>query len=575
MATNQVVHEKPETSTPSTIDVCVSELNDARERYAKTSIGDRIALAEACLKGIADEAHTWVDAAARAKGGPDNRALRSEEVLAGPVSALRYLRLIINSLRDLEKTGTVQLPGKIEQGPHGKLHVQVVPAKGLYDSLAFAGMKVSAWMQEGITRDNLKDHIATHYRKGQSGTPRISLVLGAGNVSSIPVTDAFTKLFQEGSVVLLKMNPVNEYLGPIFERALAPLIEPGYLRVIYGGADVGAAAVSHEVVDEVHITGSIHSHDHIVWGPAGEERERRKQENDPVLKKPISSELGNVSPWIMVPGPYSKKQLDFQAENIASSVINNASFNCVATKVLLTWKRWPDRELFLDKLQSVLDVVPPRCAYYPGAHDRFRRFAGKDPGTSPGEHLPWTLLRGVTPEEAPHLYEEESFTCVFVELPLDAETEEDFLRIATDFTNERLWGTLSCALTVHPGFRRRNGNEDLFQSCLENLRYGAIGINHWPAMVYAMMSATWGGYPGATLEDAQSGIGWVHNTYMLDGVEKSVLEGPLTMAPKPLWFPTQENTEPVVWKLFELYRQPSFGKLLGLLGAAGKNAILG
>ena len=47
--------------------------------------------------------------------GPDNKALRSEEVLAGPVSALRYLRLLINSLRDLEKTGNVQLPGKIEK----------------------------------------------------------------------------------------------------------------------------------------------------------------------------------------------------------------------------------------------------------------------------------------------------------------------------------------------------------------------------------------------------------------------------------------------------------------------------
>jgi hypothetical protein len=325
----------------------------------------------------------------------------------------------------------------------------------------------------------------------------------------------------------------------------------------------------------VHITGSIYSHDTIVWGPAGEERERRMRENDPLLKKPISSELGNVSPWIIVPGPYNKRQLDFQAENIASSVINNASFNCVATKVLLTWKGWADREQFMNKLESVLASVPQRCAYYPGAHDRFRKFAGRDPGTEPGEPLPWTLLRDVNPEDAPHLFNEESFTCVFAELAIEAETEEDFLRKAVEVANDKLWGTLSCALTVHPGFRKRDGNEDLFQACLEELKYGAIGINHWPAMVYAMMSATWGGYPGASLDDAQSGIGWVHNTYMLDGVEKSVLEGPLTMFPKPLWFPTHKNPEPVVWKLFELYRQPSIGKLMGLLGSASKNALLG
>ena len=47
------------------------------------------------------------------------------------------------------------------------------------------------------------------------------LVLGAGNVSSIPATDTISKVFQEGQVVLLKMNPVNEYLGPIFERLFA------------------------------------------------------------------------------------------------------------------------------------------------------------------------------------------------------------------------------------------------------------------------------------------------------------------------------------------------------------------
>ena len=68
----------------------------------------------------------------------------------------------------------------------------------------------------------------------------MSLVLGAGNVSSIPPMDVATKMFVEGFVCILKMNPVNEWVGPYLERALAPLIDRGYLRIVYGGAEVGS-----------------------------------------------------------------------------------------------------------------------------------------------------------------------------------------------------------------------------------------------------------------------------------------------------------------------------------------------
>ena len=105
----------------------------------------------------------------------------------------------------------------------------------------------------------------------------------------------------------------------------------------------------------------------------------------------------------------------------------------------------------------------------------------------------------------------------------------------------------------------------MFRSCIEDLRYGTIGINHWPALSYALMSTPWGGYPGGTIHDPMSGIGWVHNTYMFDKAVKTVLEGPLTMFPKPLWFPTNRAAEPMVWKVLELYHDPTIWRLLGLL----------
>jgi len=560
----------PSRTTTTDIDRCLDELARAHDRLLNASASELIRLAEDCIEGTIRVAREWVDTACRYKGLPADSPLRAEDLMSGPVATIRHLRLVIQSLRDIEAKGRPQLPGRPTTGIDGRLHVPVFPAKGMFDAITFQGFKVESWMRAGITADSLPMCPEGTPRRWNPDNPRIALVLGAGNVSSIPTTDAFTKLFQEGRSVLLKMNPVNESLGPIFERAYAPLIDAGYLRIIYGGADVGAAAVDRDLAEEVHITGSIISHDAIVWGPAGADRERRKRDNDPVLHKPITSELGNVTPWIVVPGKYSEKQLDFQAENIATSITNNCSFNCIATKMIVTSASWPDRERFLDKIQRVLERVAPRKAYYPGAVERFGRFSGRTTPTA-GDGLPWTLLRGVTPKSAPHLFREESFVCVTAETSLAADSETSFLERAVEFANQELWGTLAASITLPADFRKDPGREATLQSCLGKLQYGTVAINHWSALAFAMMSPGWGGVAGRHLDDAQSGIGWVHNTFMLGGVEKNVLQGPLTVSPKPMWFATHSNPEAVGWRLLDLYHKPSLWNLGRLLTAAVLN----
>lgn len=554
-------------TTQQEIDQALTALEQGKEKWRRLSIDQRVQLAQACLDGMYSVVNDWVNRACAAKGIEAGDPTRSEEIGNGPLATARYLRLLIQSLQDIERFGAPQLPGAVTTGPDGRLRVQVVPTKGMFDGIAFQGFRSEIWMQPGVTRDNVHETQATWYRGGCK-TSGISLVLGAGNVSSIPPTDAFSKLFHEGQVVLLKMNPVNEYLGPVFERAFAPLIREGYLQIIYGGADVGAYATNHRLVDEVHITGSVYSHHTIVWGPPGEERERRMAANDPLLKKRITSELGNVTPWIVVPADYSDAELRFQAENLASTIVNNGSFNCIATKMIVTARNWPQREKFLSYVQEVLAKVKPRQAYYPGAEDRFRKFAGEDPHGCAAGALPWKFVGNVDPEADPMYFQEESFVCVFAETALDAADSKQFLQQATTFANERLWGTLGAAIMAPPRLRKDPGFEQAFQQMLIDLRYGTVAVNHWPALSYALMSPPWGGFPGGTLHDPQSGIGWVHNTYMLEKAEKTVLEGPLTMFPKPLWFPTNRGAERTVWKVLDLYRNPSIWKLPGLMFAA-------
>lgn len=561
----------PRASSRDEVDRAVAELQSAKGGWAEMPLAERIRIAAQCLDGVADAASDSVAAACRAKGIAEDSPLAGEEIANGPLATVRYLRLLIGTLQSLAVDGAVRLPAAPIEGPSGQLQIPVLPCAGLFDSMLFRGFKAHVWMQRHVTRENLRDYTAAYYRAQAPRPSGVSLVLGAGNVSSIAPTDVLDRLFRQGRVVLVKMNPVNDYLGEIFTRAFRPLVQGGFLRIVYGGAEVGGYAAQHPAIDDVHITGSGQTHDAIVWGTDPAERERRKAANDPLLKKPITSELGNVTPWIVVPGPYTDRELDFQAENLAASIVNNASFNCIASKLIITHRGWPAREKFLTKLQAVLDRTAPRAAYYPGAAERFCRFvpdgqahnlAGRE-GT-----LPWTIVRDVSPADDPQYFREESFVCVTAETAIDAASAEDFLDAAPDFCNDQIWGSLGATLIVHPKFRSAAGNEARLWRAVEQLRYGTVAINHWSALGYAIMSAPWGGYPGGTLAEPNSGIGWVHNTFMLDGIEKTVLEGPLTVWPKPFWFPSNRAAAKLAWQVTDLYHHPAALKLPRLFWTA-------
>ena len=558
-------------STQKEIDDALAVLGAARERFAGLSTNERRLLIVDCIPKVVSVAEEWIAAGCQAKGSCCTPAIAAEEILNGPAVTLRFLQLTSAALADLEKGQPPCLPGRFKQDRHGRLQVPVFPTRGLFDRLNFFGFNAHVRMLPKVNSETFE---ASRSRGEFVPTEScVALVLGAGNVSSIPIVDTLTKLFHENQVVLLKMNPVNAYLGPIMERAFCPLIAEGFLRIIYGDGTVGAAAVGHRLVDRVHVTGSIETHDTIVWGPVGADRERRKRDGRPLLGKPITSELGNVSPWIVVPGKYSQRQLEFQAENIAASITNNASFNCVATKLIVTCQYWPDRERFLDLIQKHLDQTPKRHAYYPGAAERHRRFSSHPSMAAcartaepPSNEcvLPWTLLRDVDLKEYAHLAQEESFVCVCAETSLAADTPQEFLRKAVRFVNDEVWGTLCVALTLPNEFRRVVECEQCLEDAVAELNYGAVSVNHWPALVYALMSPPWGGFPGSTLSDIQSGCGWVHNTYMLKGVEKTVLQGPLRIFPKPVWFPTHSHPDRVARRMLALYTKPTLFRWLAL-----------
>ncbi len=552
------------------VDRDVETLRAGRHAWARLPIPEKLRYLDALAQRTENVAERQVRAALAAKGIAPGSPAAAEEWLGGPVVQTRVVRQLRQSLHDVLHHGVPQLPpGSVRQRANGRVAVQVFPAT-LIDRATLPGFRGEVWMQDGVTPHTLADHMAGFYKQPEPDGA-VSLVLGAGNVASIGPLDALDALFVHGRVVLLKFNPVNAYLGPFVEEAFADLIHDGYLRTAYGGADVGAYLCAHPAVDTIHVTGSDKTHDAIVFGP-GPEGAKRKRKHQPINTKPITSELGNVSPVVVVPGPFTAAELRFHAENVATQMTNNAGFNCNAAKVLVLSADWPQRRDFLDLLRSVLAALPPRRAYYPGAADRYARFVDAYPGAEvvgaeAEGALPWTLLMDVDAREREQpAFREESFCGVTAVTTLPGRDARGFLKRAVDFCNETLWGTLNACLIVHPRTRAALG--PAFDQALEALRYGSIGVNHWPALSYGLGTTTWGAYPGHTADDIQSGVGVVHDTYLFDRPEKSIIEGPFRISPKPPWFVTHGNAAGVARALLHMERSPSLLRLPGLVWQA-------
>jgi hypothetical protein len=553
------------------LDEAVSRLRENATRFARLGLEQRIELAGALLTGYLAIAEDSVHAACAAKGIPLGTPLEGEEWTLGPWMVVRHLRLVRQSLLALQHNGNTQV-GKVGRTVDGRLTTQVFPA-GPIDGMLFNGVRVDVHLQKGITEDEFHASRARFY-KGSGHGGAVVLVLGAGNVNAIPSHDMITKLFNEGKVCIIKMNPVNAYLGPFLEVAFRAAIAEGFVQIVYGGAEEGAYLVEHSGVDEIHITGSDRTYDQIVWGPPGPEREARKARGDPLVTKPVTAELGNVSPVLVVPGSYSAKALRYQGADIASAVTYNASFNCNAAKMIVTGRGWAQRAEFLHALEQGLSDAPLRQAYYPGATERWQRLAGERRhaqtiGVPGANELPWTLLPGLDPEDRNEpLFSTEAFCGIVGETQLASADPVEFLERAVSFVNERLWGTLSAGIVVDPKLLKDPSIAEALEQAIVRLRYGAVTVNAWSGYVFAFGTPPWGAHPSSSPADIQSGTGWVHNTPMIEGIEKAVLRHPLVTTPRPSYQSGHRTANTLMRRMTYLEEQASWSRVPGVLAAA-------
>lgn len=537
------------------LDGMVATLRDHARDWARLGFAGKIRHLRAMRARTVETGPAWAAAAAQAKGVAGT-PLAGEEWLSGPYALLSGLDRLAQTLGGIARDGVPPIPpSAIRTRANGQVVVDVFPVDRA-DALLLNGVRAEIWMEPEITRENVLARTASALRR--TDPPGIvTLVLGAGNIASIAPLDVLAALYANNSVALLKLNPVNAYLEPFFTRIFASLIDEGYVRIAAGGADEGRHLVAHPSIDAIHLTG-------------GESTYRAIHAAAP--QKAITSELGNVTPVIVVPGPWSDPDLAFQAAHIATMKLHNAGANCIAAQLLVTPRSWARTPELLTRVQDAMRAAPARPSYYPGSADRVRAAANDVPdaralgaGIDGIERL---FVPDLDPLDAQHrLYHDEAFGPVLTQTSLPGDDAATFLRNAVDFVNRTPYGTLGVSILIHPATIAQLGAA--FDDAIAALRYGCVAINSWPGVGFLLATASWGAFPGHTREDVGSGIGVVHNAFLFDRPQKTVLRQPFapfprslgdgerTLLPTPPWFVTHRRADAVARKLFAFAAKPS------------------
>ena len=509
-------------------------------------------------------AAAWARTCLRIRGVPEGGPaphLEGAAWLAGVTLFGFSLDTLIRSYETFVRRGSLPTVSEWRQRPDGRRIATVFPSRAL-DKLYAPGHWGEIWFQPGAGGVQSREFV--------EGSGGVCGILGAGNYEA-PL-DVLSKMFVENKVVVYKPNPVNEANREVVERVFAPLIRDGYLAVVSGGKDAGQGLVSHTAVDEILLTGGIQTYNQIMWGADEETRQRNRAAGARQLTKRLDAELGGVAPVIVIPGRWTEAELDHQTAQIVAAKMANAGHICASPQVLVLDKAWPQRRQFLDRLRLHLLNAPPESSYYPGAPQRQQRFRETYPAAEElGPQTPQLdkQLKPVFISNGPlngFAVREEAFCLVLAETSLEGTGADPaaFVNKAVEYCNQHLYGTLSCMVVVDPRTQRDLG--DQLDDAISALRYGTIGVNTAGLMVILFPPLPWGAYPGHTPEDIQSGVGTINNTWMFEGVEKSVLWSPFV---SPLHLkPGTARDKLISCRMGYYALHPSYARVAKLLSAA-------
>ncbi|MBL9079409.1 MAG: aldehyde dehydrogenase family protein [Planctomycetes bacterium] len=498
------------------IDATVLQLQRAAAELRRRSHADLAALAAACGTATAAAAPGWVEASRAAKGWTAVADSLAEEWASGPLPVARFLRVVGRRHADL----ALGRPGPQPRGTG----LDVVPTPGFGDRLLLRGVRA---------------RLECAGPPQPSAPPRygdVALVLGAGNVTAAPLLDTIDQVLLRGRAVLLKLSPLHASLANPFAAALAPLCERGLVCTTVGDAALGAALAAHPAIAAVHLTGSV--------ATAAQLRA------DPRLRgKALTAELGGCTPAFVLPGEWSLRALHHVAAQLAGFVAWNGGATCVAPRLVVTARGWPQRPALLAALHAALAALPSREPFHPAVRRAHAQALGTD---GPAGPLPPRLRADLDLGRDAALLAHEAFAPVLLELPVAGASLADWLDAATGAVRDHAAGGLSAYVFAPPPVLA--AARPALAAALGRLPHGTLATNTWAGLGFGLGSTPWGVPADAPW---QHGIGFARDVFGLPDLRRVALEAPFASWPPPPWSPGRRGAAAALQALTRHYAHPS------------------
>ena len=383
------------------------------------------------------------------------------------------------------------------------------------------------------------DNVADIESSSSSDTNGITVVLGAGNQSAITILDTICALFTYPlKPVFVKHHPLRPHLFELFSELFSPLIKRGLLaQIVDGGIPETKAIIQRPEVTHVHLTGAL-STAQAVEATLAEARPHLTQDE---IQKMVISELGCVTPFILAPGHYTKRELRMAAKHIVMGKKWNAGCNCVCSQAVILPSGWKQKDQFKSLLMKQFQATSTDPLYYPGscelvkditnhyANDRVTQVPGRETkrtidGDSTDFLHPYIIDCGTYGETEYNDYalKNEAFgpALAIMELPGRDDDSMYLLSTAVPFVNDKdnIFGSLSCCL-IYP----KKLDKKIIKEVTGALNYGCVALNTWSAYGYSAIGhgGMWGGSKFEPL--GQSGKGFIGNAFKIPNAEKSVI----------------------------------------------------
>ena len=512
------------------IDRFITTLRTKSKEFNSISNVQLASMLEETISNIKEVAFFWATICSDNKGTTKTPA-EGEEWLGGPFASVLATQYYIKSLTNDDDL--------VEKKYNSEENSYKVFPNSFTERITFPFIDAKVIFNKSMSFDDINKYRG--FSKRYDIDPSITLVLGAGNFSSIPYLDVLYHLITRKSVILLKLNPVNEYLKPVFEKVFQSFIERGYIIVTTGNIDESKYMANHPGINHIHLTGSDKTFEDIVYGRELTEKERRSKSLSKVNNKPITSELGNVTPIIIHPGKWSTSDIKYQARKIVTAKLNNNGFNCIAAQVVVLPDGWGQTETLIKYVKHYMSKAKERKAYYPESIERLEKLE-KDKGYERVNALSCVtphLTREIKAYSKFEIDEVWSSTIYFKKI--EYTSVEDFANKAIDYCNDELWGNLGVSVIVKD--HDRKFNKHITNLYVDNLNYGTVAINEWAAIGYIIPQLPWGGFPGNRDNDIQSGQSVVHNSMLFESPLKGVVNTKFRISRiiDPPWFVTNKK----------------------------------